>query len=80
MTSVRTSFVRALAFQLRLKLVDATTGEEYLPVYWDDNYIALMPGETRDVKVEYVAPASGSAALDLEAWNVAATRVTSGGR
>ena len=70
----------ALAFQIHLKLVDQASGDEYLPVYWEDNYFELLPGETRDIAVEY-AGASGSApALVLDAWNVASARVTSGGR
>jgi exo-1,4-beta-D-glucosaminidase len=70
---------QALAFQVRLKAVDATTGEEFLPVYWQDNYFELMPGESRDVTVGY-APSSATAALELEAWNVAPMKVASGGR
>jgi exo-1,4-beta-D-glucosaminidase len=70
---------RALAFQVRLKLVDAATSEEFLPVFWDDNYVALMPGEARDIAVEY-ASKSSTPALQVEAWNVPKTGVTVGGR
>jgi exo-1,4-beta-D-glucosaminidase len=35
-----------LAFAVETRLRD-NKGEEILPVRWDDNYIALMPGETR---------------------------------
>jgi exo-1,4-beta-D-glucosaminidase len=70
----------ALAFQVHLKLVNASTGDEYLPVYWDDNYFELLPGESREIAVEYARAASGAPALVLDAWNVPSARVTSGGR
>jgi exo-1,4-beta-D-glucosaminidase len=66
---------RALAFQVRLKLVEAASGEELLPVFWDDNYFALLPGEVRELRVVY--PARRDAApprLEAEAWNVPLTR------
>jgi exo-1,4-beta-D-glucosaminidase len=65
----------ALAFQIRLKAVDAT-GNEILPVYWQDNYIALLPGARRTVSVSWPASAPAVAAIAVEGWNVASTRVT----
>jgi exo-1,4-beta-D-glucosaminidase len=67
---------KALAFQVHLKLVDASTGDELLPVFWDDNYFALMPGERRDIRVE-LPPAQKAAALavDASAWNASKTTV-----
>jgi exo-1,4-beta-D-glucosaminidase len=70
---------RALAFQVRLTLVDAASGEEFLPVFWDDNYLALMPGEARDIAVDYPAGA-GTPALQAEAWNAPKTGASVGGR
>ena len=43
----------ALAFQVRLKLTEGPGGHENLPVSWDDNYFALLPGEKREVRVSY---------------------------
>ncbi|HTI37933.1 MAG TPA: glycoside hydrolase family 2 protein [Vicinamibacterales bacterium] len=70
----------ALAFQVRLAIVNPGTGAEYLPVYWDDNYFALMPGESRDIGVDFEASAGSPGALRLEAWNVPVATVTSGNR
>lgn len=64
----------ALAFQVRLKAVDPATGEEILPVFWQDNYFALFPGETREVTVSFRAPASGQPAVTAEAWNAQESR------
>jgi len=66
---------RALAFQVHLKLVDPASGEEVLPVFWDDNYFELLPGELREVRVAH--PPRRDAAplrLEAEAWNVPLTR------
>ncbi len=40
------------ALMLRLKAVRDTTGDRILPVIYDDNYLALMPGERRVVTAE----------------------------
>jgi len=56
---------QALAFQVRLKLTRG--GEEVLPVFWDDNYFVLLPGESREVGVAY--PPGGPTAVSAEAWN-----------
>ena len=63
-----------LAFQVRLALADGAGGPEILPVFWEDNYLELMPGETRDVRVSYPAKARrGPPALSADGWNVAST-------
>jgi exo-1,4-beta-D-glucosaminidase len=61
----------ALAFQVRLKVLDAASGEEILPVFWDDNYLALFPGEKREIRAAYPRR-DGQAVPDVEveAWNV----------
>jgi exo-1,4-beta-D-glucosaminidase len=70
---------RALAFQVRLVLTNTATGEEFLPVFWSDNYFALMPGEARDVTVDYPATAAPPA-VAADAWNAARTGAPVGGR
>lgn len=59
----------ALAFQVRLKMVDAATGEERLPVFWEDNYIELFPGEIRQLRVEHMTPSSTPMQIQVGAWN-----------
>ncbi|HTL44329.1 MAG TPA: glycoside hydrolase family 2 protein [Vicinamibacterales bacterium] len=70
----------ALAFQVHLELADAGSREEYLPVYWNDNYFELLPGEARDIAVEWSPRAAGAPVLTFDAWNVRPAQVTSGGR
>jgi exo-1,4-beta-D-glucosaminidase len=63
----------ALAFQVRLKLIDPADRREVLPVYWEDNYFELFPGETREIRVSYPRTRTGHAAeprVEVEAWNV----------
>jgi hypothetical protein len=62
---------------LNAKLTLSTAaGERVLPVYWTDNYLALMPGETRTVGA--TLSAQGPLMLGLRAWNSAAQAVTVG--
>ena len=42
---------RTPALMIRLKALDSKTGDLILPVWYSDNYISLMPGESRDVRV-----------------------------
>ena len=37
------------ALMVRLKTVREKSGDRILPAYYSDNYIALMPGETRAI-------------------------------
>jgi exo-1,4-beta-D-glucosaminidase len=59
---------KSLAFQVRLKMVDARSGEEQLPVFWEDNYFELFPGETREVRVAHLGSQVGLVPT-ASAWN-----------
>lgn len=61
-----------LAFFVRLKVCRGKGGEEILPVLWQDNYISLLPGETRQVTATYRATELGSSkpAVEVSGWNV----------
>ncbi|MGH7838634.1 MAG: glycosyl hydrolase family 2, partial [Candidatus Binataceae bacterium] len=45
-----------LAFQVRLGIRKSGAREEILPVFWDDNYLELMPGESRELTAHYASP------------------------
>jgi len=53
---------------VHLKLNDAKTGEEILPVWWEDNYFELFPGEKREVGVSYPGDREPGT-TEVEAWN-----------
>ncbi len=60
------------ALFLRLTAVGATTGERILPVLYEDNYLGLMPGETRTLITELAhADTRGERpALSLHGFNL----------
>ena len=61
-----------LAFFVRLKVSKGRGGEEILPVLWQDNYISLLPGETRQIAATYRASDLGTAkpVVEVSGWNV----------
>jgi hypothetical protein len=42
-----------ISFFNRIKVLDKKTGKRILPVHYTDNYITLMPGDTREVEIEF---------------------------
>jgi exo-1,4-beta-D-glucosaminidase len=66
----------AFAIYLKVKRVssgrvsrDAPPDDEILPVLWQDNYFALLPGETRQVTATFRTENSGKM-VEVEGWNV----------
>jgi hypothetical protein len=59
----------APALNGKLTLVDAT-GARILPAYYADNYVSLLPGETRTVEIRYPAGPATGAKVELRGWNV----------
>ena len=45
----------SVAFQIRLRLADKKENLDVVPVFWDDNYFSLLPGEERIISVRYDA-------------------------
>ena len=59
-----------VALMLRMLLVDRQTGERILPAIYEDNYLSLVPGESREVSISFDAsdrPREYS--LLVEGWN-----------
>ena len=61
-----------LAFQVRLAISPKNGDSEILPVFWDDNYIALLPGESRDITARYHSAHALDAhpELTVSGWNI----------
>jgi len=61
-----------LAFMVHVKVTRASDGEEVLPVYWEDNYFELLPGESRDVTATYRTKDLRGAEpkVSVDGWNV----------
>ncbi|HEY6083647.1 MAG TPA: glycosyl hydrolase, partial [Chitinophagaceae bacterium] len=59
-----------VAFFNRVSLVDASTKERLLPVFYSDNYISVMPGESRAIDVDYSSLKNNSAIeIAVNGWN-----------
>jgi exo-1,4-beta-D-glucosaminidase len=69
-----------LAFLVHLRLVKAADQAEILPVFWDDNYISLLPGERREVRVAVRKSDLGAAHPELlvDGFNFAPQTVHAG--
>jgi hypothetical protein len=61
------------ALMLRLKAIRVTSGDRILPVIYDDNYFALMPGESRVITItlEQADARGEKPRIVLEGFNVA---------
>ena len=44
-----------ISFFNRVKVFDRETGERILPVHYSDNYVTLMPGDERTIRLEFVS-------------------------
>jgi exo-1,4-beta-D-glucosaminidase len=63
-----------LAFMVHLRLANSKTGEDIVPIFWDENYFSLLPGEKREVSAHLAHSATAGAdnVLIVDGWNVAA--------
>ena len=57
-----------IAFLIELKIVGKESGEVVLPVFWDENYLSLLPGEQRTVSA--VFRLEGDVRLEVGGWNI----------
>ena len=67
---------KTLAFMVHLRLVKSD-GEDVVPAFFDDNFVSLLPGESRTVGVRYRAADLGKAPAHYEVsgWNVTAESI-----
>jgi len=65
-----------LAFFVELAIVGAKSGQLATPVFWDDNYVSLLPGERRTVRATLPSHALGgeAPAFRYQGMNVPAGR------
>jgi beta-galactosidase/beta-glucuronidase len=59
------------ALMVKLTARDAA-GERVLPAYYDDNYVSLLPGETRMVTIRAPLSGAGPRSIGVRGWNVTA--------
>jgi exo-1,4-beta-D-glucosaminidase len=61
-----------VAFQIELRLTKGKEGNSILPIFWNDNYFSLIPGEKRIIKgYFYKEDSEGSKPyLSVSGWNI----------
>ncbi|HUX58371.1 MAG TPA: hypothetical protein VMV77_15475 [Bacteroidales bacterium] len=61
-----------LAFAVNPKILKMTSKDPVLPVFWEDNYISLLPGEKRTLQVEFdMKNLDGDKPLlKVDGWNI----------
>jgi exo-1,4-beta-D-glucosaminidase len=62
---------KILAFMVHLRLV-RSDGEDVVPAFFDDNFISLLPGESRAIGVRYRSAdlRLSSAHFEVSGWNI----------
>jgi hypothetical protein len=60
------------ALMIRVKTTNGDNGEQILPAFYSDNYISLMPGESKTITIEFDKKYLEGAdpKFSLEGWNI----------
>jgi hypothetical protein len=66
----------SLAFLVHPRLAKAKDGDDIVPVFWDDNYFSLLPGEEKNVSATYDSTdLKDTPILTIDGYNIALTTV-----
>lgn len=62
----------SLAFMVHVRIANAN-GDDVVPIFWDDNYVSLLPGEKRELTAHFdpAQAADKNFLLTIDGWNVA---------
>jgi exo-1,4-beta-D-glucosaminidase len=68
---------KSLAFQVHVGVRSAGSPDEALPVLWEDNYLSLLPGESKEIAAWYPEPGTlgDDPRLVVDGWNVEPSEV-----
>jgi exo-1,4-beta-D-glucosaminidase len=63
----------SVAFQVHLRITKGKDGDDLVPIFWDDNYFSLLPGEEKSVSATYdlTDAEDKSPVLELDGYNIA---------
>ncbi len=69
-----------IAFFIHAAVLAGGGGDEVVPVRWDDNYLSLVPGESREVTARYATEdlKGKTPVLDVDGWNILSPYESSG--
>lgn len=59
-----------VAFFNRVSLVDPKTKERLLPVFYSDNYVSVLPGESKTITLDYTPRAGVTPEVSVRGWNL----------
>jgi exo-1,4-beta-D-glucosaminidase len=61
-----------IAFFIELKVIGERSGRSVLPIFWDDNYISLLPGETKTISGRFYSDDTGGEkpVFVFSGWNL----------
>ena len=64
----------SLAFMVHLRVARTSDAEDVTPIFWNDNYFSLLPGEKRQLSARFESPEDngGNLMLAVDGWNVVA--------
>jgi len=62
----------SVAFLVHLRVSKLETGDDVTPIFWDDNYFSLLPGEERNVSGHFFFPAleGNNAVVTVDGYNI----------
>jgi exo-1,4-beta-D-glucosaminidase len=58
-----------IAFFIELKISGEKSGQTLLPVFWQDNYVSLLPDETRTIEATF-STINDQPILTINGWNI----------
>jgi exo-1,4-beta-D-glucosaminidase len=63
----------SIAFQVHLRATKGANGDDLVPIFWDDNYFSLLPGEEKNVSATFANRdlAGTEPALTIDGYNIA---------
>jgi exo-1,4-beta-D-glucosaminidase len=61
-----------IAFFIHFNVTRSKSGNSVLPIFWDDNYISLLPGEKREINAHFALDDLNGETplLEVSGWNV----------
>jgi len=67
----------SVAFMIHPRLTKGPNGDDLVPIFWDDNYFSLLPGEEKTVSAHLAISdlAATDPALTIDGYNIAPTPV-----
>jgi exo-1,4-beta-D-glucosaminidase len=67
---------KEIAFFIELSVCGDRTGKAVVPVFWDDNYVSVLPGQSKTVRASFATADlnGGKPVFTYRGWNVTAEK------